>query len=158
MARMELPDDAVAALLERWPVAVLSTQGERGPHAVPVVFAHVGGALWSPIDGKPKRAGELARIRHVRNDPRVSLLLSNYDADWSRLWWLRIDGTAQVRTAPQPIAGAEEASAIAALRRKYPQYERVPLLGAEALLLRIEVGAQRSWCASEAGAAAAREG
>jgi len=158
MARMELSDDAVAALLERWPVAVLSTQGERGPHAVPVVFAHAGGALWSPIDGKPKRAGELARIRHIRNDPRVSLLLSNYDADWSRLWWLRIDGTAHVRTAPQPIAGAEEASAIAALRRKYPQYERVPLLGAEALLLRIAVGAQRSWCASEAAGAAAREG
>jgi PPOX class probable F420-dependent enzyme len=158
MARMELPDDAVAALLERWPVAALSTHGERGPHAVPIVFARAGGALWSAVDGKPKQKGELARIRHIRRDPRVSLLLSNYDADWSRLWWLRVDGTAQIRTAPQPIAGAEEASAVAALRRKYPQYERVPLFGAEALLVRIAIGAQRSWCASEAGAAAARQG
>ena len=144
---MELRDDAIERILEEWPLAVLSTYGARGPHAVPIVFARTEGALWSPIDGKPKRGGELARVRNVRRDPRVSLLFANYEADWSRLWWLRVDGEVEIR-------GADEVAAIAALRRKYPQYERVPLLGPEALLLRIGIRARTSWCASEAGASA----
>jgi len=148
---MELPDDAVERILERWPVAALSTAGDRGPHAVPIVFARAGGALWSPIDGKPKRGGELARIRHIRRDPRVSLLFSHYDEDWTRLWWLRADGEAEIRRAPHDGRGAEE---VAALRRKYPQYARVPVLSADALLLRIGITARRSWCASEEASAA----
>lgn len=151
---MELPDDATLAVLERWPVAALSTSGDRGPHAVPVVFARAGGVLWSPIDGKPKRGGELARIRHIRRDPRVSLLFSHYEDDWTRLWWLRADGAAEIRRAPTEGCGAEEAAALAALRRKYPQYARVALLGPDGLLVRIAVAALRSWCASEEGSAA----
>jgi len=151
---MELLDDAIEAILDRWPVAALATAGDRGPHAVPVVFARAAGALWSPIDGKPKRDGELARIRHIRRDPRVSLLFSHYEADWTRLWWLRADGEAEIRRAPTEGCGAEEAAALAALRRKYPQYEHVALLGPDALLVRIAVTAQRSWCASEEGSAA----
>ncbi len=151
---MELPDETTSRILERWPVATLATISEDGqPHAVPIVFARVGDALWSPIDGKPKRGSELARIRHIRRDPRVSLLFSHYDEDWTLLWWLRVDGEAQIRSAPPDHAGAEETAALAALRRKYPQYARVPVLGPEALLLRIGVTAQRSWCASEAAVA-----
>jgi hypothetical protein len=72
----------------------------------------------------------------------VSLLLANYDEDWTRLWWLRVDGAAELR-------GAGEAAAIAALRGKYPQYERVPVLGPDALLVRIAVRTRTSWCASD---------
>ncbi len=151
---MELTDDAIEAILERWPVAALSTSGDRGPHAVPIVFARAGGALWSPIDGKPKRGGELARIRHIRRDPRVSLLFSHYEEDWALLWWLRVDGRAEIRRAPPEGGGVEQASALAALRRKYPQYARVPLLGPDELLLRIAVTGQRSWGASAAGSEA----
>jgi PPOX class probable F420-dependent enzyme len=150
---MELPDDAVERILERWPVAALSTAGDRGPHAVPIVFARAGGALWSPIDGKPKRGGELARIRHIRRDPRVSLLFSHYDEDWTRLWWLRAEGEAEIRNVSPDGTGADETAAAAALQRKYPQYARVPLLGPDALLLRISVTARRSWCASEEASA-----
>jgi PPOX class probable F420-dependent enzyme len=118
------------------------------------VFARARAALWSPIDGKRKRGGELARVRHVRRDPRVSLLFSHYEEDWTRLWWLRADGEVEIRSAAQPTRGAEEAAAVAALHRKYPQYERIPVLGSDALLLRIAVTSRRSWSASEAGGAA----
>jgi PPOX class probable F420-dependent enzyme len=151
---MELDPQAIDAILDRWPIAALATAGDRGPHTVPIVFARAAGALWSPIDGKPKRSGELARIRHIRRDPRASLLFSNYDEDWTLLWWLRVDGEAEARRAPAAGWPADEADALAALRRKYPQYARVPLLGPDALLLRIGVTRQRSWCASEAGGAA----
>lgn len=151
---MELPPDAIDAILERWPVAALATSGDRGPHAVPIVFARAAGALWSPIDGKPKRGRELARIRNLRRDPRVALLFSHYDDDWKRLWWLRADGEAEIRRVPADDRGGDHELALAALRRKYPQYADVALLGPDALLLRIHVAAYRGWCASEIGAAA----
>jgi PPOX class probable F420-dependent enzyme len=141
---MQLSDGAVEAILERWPMAVLTTLGERGPHAVPIVFARAAGALWSPIDGKPKRGAELTRLRNVRRDPRVSLLFTHYEDDWDRLWWLRADGEAQIRSAND----AQSEPALAALRSKYPQYERTALVGPGAALLRIAIRTQRSWCAS----------
>ena len=155
---MELPDDAIETILERWPVATLTTVAMNGgPHAVPIVFAQSQGSLWSPVDGKPKRGGELARVRHVRRDPRVSLLFTHYQDDWSLLWWLRADGAAEIRNPAHRGRGADEVTAaLAALRLKYPQYERVALLGPEAQLLHIAVTARRSWCAS-AGAVAAIE-
>lgn len=117
---------------------------------MPVVFARHAGALWSPVDAKPKRPDvpDLARVRHVRANPEVSLLLDHYDEDWRRLWWLRVDGRASVVEG----ASADTAAAAAALRAKYPQYARTPLFRDDdaPLLLRIEGQQLRSWAASEA--------
>jgi PPOX class probable F420-dependent enzyme len=145
---VELTPELVDALLERWPVARLATlRGDRRSHLVPVVFARSGGALWSPIDAKPKRAGELVRVRNVRARPQVALLLDHYDADWRRLWWLRVDGRAAVVEGRDPAADPELGAATAALRAKYPQYAEWPLWRAEPVLLRIALERVRSWCA-----------
>lgn len=145
---MKLEAALVDALLERWPVARLATLGPVGPRQVPVVFGRAGGALWSPVDGKPKAGGELARVRHVRADPRVSLLLDHYAEDWRCLWWVAVSGRAGVVEPPDASADREVAGAVAALRAKYPQYASVPLLRPPATLLRIEPLRVRSWCAS----------
>ncbi|MEE9609490.1 MAG: TIGR03668 family PPOX class F420-dependent oxidoreductase [Myxococcota bacterium] len=152
---MRLPDRAIDHLLEAWPAARLATTGPDGrPHLVPVVFAREGGRIWSPVDGKPKAGGVLARVRNVEHDPRVSLLLDHYEADWSRLWWLRIDGEASA-VRPEPgEQGREVAGAVAALRRKYPQYGTVPVLRDPPVLIAVRPTAIRSWCA---GAAAVPE-
>ena len=110
---------------------------------MPIVFARDGGELCSPIDGKPKRGGELARERNLRADPRVALLLDHYEDDWERLWWLRIDGRAERSSARRSTARALEA-----LRAKYPQYARVPLSRGEPRLLRIAIERVSSWRAS----------
>ncbi len=146
---MELESTLVEHLLERWPVARLASVGPAGPHQVPVVFARAGatGTLWSPVDGKPKSGGELARVRHVRADPRVSLLLDQYADDWSRLWWIAIAGRAAVVQPVDASADREVALAVAALRAKYPQYASIDVLREPATLLRIEPASVRSWCA-----------
>lgn len=131
-------EDEIESLLDTWPIARLATvRSDGAPHLVPVVFARAGGALWSPVDGKRKRGGALARVRHVLREPRVSLLLDAYESDWRRLWWLRVDGTASLVHGD---AAAEEA-----LRAKYPQYGATPLYAAEPLLIRIEPIAVASW-------------
>lgn len=149
---MDLPPEALERMLDTWPSARLATSGPRGPHLVPVVFARAGGRLFTPVDGKPKRGGELARVRHVRADSRVSLLLDHYQDDWNRLWWLRVDGFARVLQPAHPAADPEVAAAVAALRAKYPQYQTVPVLGEPPTLLRIAPDRVRSWCAGPAAA------
>ena len=79
-------------------VARLATADLEGrPHLVPIVFALAGETLYSVVDAKPKRTTELRRLRNVRSNPSVSLLVDHYDdADWSALWWVRADGSARV--------------------------------------------------------------
>lgn len=155
---MEIPADAIEAILAHWPVARLAMVGEGGrPALVPVVFARAAGSLWSPVDGKPKRSAQLARLRHVARNPRVALLLDHYDADWTRLWWLRVDATARVRSAPDPDADPELAEAALALREKYPQYASVALFRGEPTLLALTPERTSSWCASPASLGALAE-
>ena len=152
---MQIPDPTIESLLERHPIARLATSAQDGrPHQVPIVFAPVFGTgggwkLWSPVDGKPKSGRELARVSNIRRRPQVSLLLDDYDADWSRLWWLRVDANARVVAPADPEADAEVAAAVDALRAKYPQYESIPMLRDPPTLIELAPVSIRSWCASE---------
>jgi len=155
---VRLPDDAVQRLLDAWPVARLATVGPDGaPHLVPIVFARSHGALFMPIDAKPKGPREPKRIRNLRHEPRVSLLLDAYRDDWTRLWWLRVDGEARV-LQPARESDPEVRDAVAALRRKYPQYDGTPVLRDPPTLVRIEPRRVRSWCAGPEAGPAAPEG
>jgi len=139
---MVLPDAGIERLLGAWPVARLATVAPDGrPHVVPIAFVRHAGALWSPVDGKPKRRGALARLANVAAEPRVAVLLDHYDADWRRLWWIRVDGRAT-------LAGGD-AAVEAALRAKYPQYRETPLYAGAPALLRIVPARITSWAAEE---------
>lgn len=148
---MRLGGAAIARILAGWPVARLATLAPDGrPELVPIAFAESGGMLWSPIDGKPKAGRELGRARNLRHDTRVCLLLDHYDADWERLWWLRLDGRAQLVSG----RGADAARAADALRAKYPRYATgaTPLFAGEPTLIRIEVLRRVGWAASREAA------
>ncbi len=106
-------------------VARLATVRPDGaPHVVPVVFALVGDAVYSAVDGKPKRSRRLQRLANVRADPRCALLVDHYEDDWSRLWWVRADGTAAVVEDP-PAAHP----GVAALVARHPPYRAEPPAG-----------------------------
>jgi PPOX class probable F420-dependent enzyme len=145
---MQLSEDDIAERLESWPVARLASRANDGRlHQVPIVFARSRGRLWSPVDGKAKRGGELARVRNLRVNPQVSLLLDEYCPDWTQLWWIRIDVRAEVLQPASPD-DPEVSAAIAALEAKYPQYASVPLLRAPATLIAFEIGRIASWTAT----------
>lgn len=145
---MELSSETIRDRLDSWPVARLATLGESGcPHLVPIVFARVGECLWSPVDGKPKSGGELARVRNIRARPDVGLLLDEYTSDWKRLWWIRIEGKARVVEPEAPQQDASFLAALEELRKKYPQYEEVPLVQTPPTMLAFDSLQIRSWCA-----------
>jgi PPOX class probable F420-dependent enzyme len=78
-------------------VARLATVGGDGqPHLVPVTFAIDGDLIYTAVDYKPKKSANLRRLRNIRENPRVALLVDHYADDWDELWWVRVDGWANV--------------------------------------------------------------
>src|SRR3989442_6873050 len=101
-------------------VARLATADTHGtPHIVPITFAVDGDTIYFAVDAKPKRTTDLKRLRNIAANPEVAVLVDHYDEDWSRLWWVRIDGTARLLAD-----GAQAVRATDLLAARYPQYRR----------------------------------
>jgi PPOX class probable F420-dependent enzyme len=83
-----------------------------------------GDVLYTAVDHKPKRTRELRRLANIRNDPRVGVLVDRYDDDWSKLWWCRLRGEAEVVTD-----GPEFDRGVEALTEKYDHYRRTRVRG-----------------------------
>jgi PPOX class probable F420-dependent enzyme len=111
---------------------------DRGLDVVPVVFAVRDRRLVLPVDTvKPKRARRLQRLANLERDGRCVVLVSEYDEDWSRLWWVRVHGLA----AETPLTDADGA----ALAERYPQYRRA---GSISSLITVAPAAITGWSAS----------
>lgn len=111
-------------------VGRLATVDASGrPVVVPCCFAVVERAgepvVVSVLDAKPKSVDVmgLARVRNIDANPEVCLTVDLYSDDWNRLRFVQLWGAARV------IQGGsqEAASAIEALRQKYPQYRSMDL-------------------------------
>lgn len=111
------------------PVARLATITPDGlPHLVPVVFAVADTGdhevVYTAVDAKPKTTRRLRRLANIDHTPAVSLLVDHYADDWTRLWWVRVDGVATVHTEGEAVD-----TGYRLLRAKYPQYQSVSLEG-----------------------------
>ena len=106
-------------------VAHLATADREGrPHVIPICFAFDGEELYSPIDEKPKKRLPLLlkRIKNIRENPHVSVVVDRYDDDWRRLAYVLITGRAKVL-----VKGQRHHRAVLLLRRKYPQYRHMAI-------------------------------
>lgn len=132
--------------------AILATIAPDGrPRLVPICFVldPVRPVLYTPLDDKRKRIHDprdLARVRDLLADPRVSVLVDRWEEDWARLAWLRCHGTASLL---EPGAGddGQHRWAIGALRATYPQYatHRLEIRP----LIRVTIERTTSWGAIE---------
>ena len=123
-------------------VARLATASADGrPHIVAFTFALAGDRIVHAVDHKPKRTADLRRLRNVRENPRVSVLVDQYDDDeWERLWWVRADGEARVI---EDEGGRAEP--VRLLREKYRQYRERPPAGP---VIEVRVTRWRGWAYS----------
>ncbi len=137
-------DDWRLAFIQAQRVARLATVGADGqPHVVPIVYAFDGERLYTPLDAKSKRVevNQLRRVRDIRENPRVAVVIDEYDEDWSRLAWVQIRGKAWIVED-----GADYEIGLSLLREKYRQYESMPLAGCP--LIVITVDSVTGWRAS----------
>lgn len=124
-------------------VARLATVGPDGaPHLVPITFAVDGDRILTAIDAKPKRTTTLRRIANLRADPRASVLVDHYVAEWSELWWARGDGRASIVEAGDELEAIRQR-----LRERYRQYAETVLDGPAIV---IDVERWSGWAADAA--------
>jgi PPOX class probable F420-dependent enzyme len=115
-------------------VARMCTVGpDARPHAVPIVFAVEDDTLYSLVDAKPKRSLQLKRLANIAANPRVALLVDQYEEDWRSLWWVRADGVADVVEE-----GPERERAIELVTGKYEQYRDWTTPFGAAVVVRVE--------------------
>ena len=91
---------------------------------IPICFVFDGKHFYSPIDEKPKRAAptKLKRLRNIRENPNVALVIDHYDEDWRKLAYVLVFGKARILQS-----GEKHRRAVKLLRKKYPQYRAMAI-------------------------------
>lgn len=119
------PPLGAVTLLRDGRVAHLATVGPDGrPHVVAICYVFDGENFYSVIDPKPKRVppARLKRLRNIRANPHVCLIVDHYDEDWTNLKYVQVHGRAEILTW-----GDEQQQAVGLLREKYPQYREMAI-------------------------------
>jgi len=124
-------------------IARMATVDKLGkPLVVPICFAFDGSFIYSPIDKKPKSvsADKLKRIRNIINNPNISLVIDEYLENWSMLYYLIIQGTAEIIDE-----GEEYENSLSMLSKKYDQYREMGLESLGAPVIKITPDKIISW-------------
>ena len=122
------------ALIRSARVAHLATADARShPHVIPICFVFDGNYFYSPIDEKPKRTApeKLKRVKNIRENAQVALVVDHYDEDWRKLSYVLVSGKARVL-----LSGASHRKAVTLLRRKYSQYRKMRIDRLPIILIR----------------------
>ena len=137
---------SVAGFISAGRVGHLGTADPAGdPLVVPFCYAWDGQALYSAVDAKPKRLAPraLRRIRNIADNPRVCVVIDEYDEDWSRLRWVIIHGQAEILSdGPDFRRGAE------LLLAKYPQYRAMGLDTRAGVMIKVTPARVSHWSAA----------
>jgi PPOX class probable F420-dependent enzyme len=113
------------------------------PHLVAIVFVVVADTIYTAVDAKPKRTTNLTRLRNIRENPQVSVLVDHYAENWGELWWVRADGSARIVDIAEP----EGQDAVSRLSDRYQQYREQPIPPGP--VIAVDVGTWSAWSATE---------
>ncbi len=122
-------EEDVAQFINAHRVARLATADAAGrPYVIPICYVFDGASFYSAIDAKPKRVDlrQLQRLRNLRANPNVALVIDDYSETWSELAYVLVHGVAEI-IEPNESLAAEQATAIASLRLKYAQYHSMAI-------------------------------
>ena len=92
-----IEDTRIKEIVEKARVARLATvDSECKPHLIPVVFVFDNNCYFIPIDEKHKRSTpeKLRRTKNIRQNSNVVLLIDEYNEDWTKLYFIAIQGNA----------------------------------------------------------------
>jgi PPOX class probable F420-dependent enzyme len=124
-------------------VARLATASKDGqPHVIPFCYAFDGDRFYFVVDEKPKRqtGKPLKRIQNIIENPQVSVVIDDYDDDWTQLAYVLVSGSAVLVEDEQ-----EYDRALSLLRERYPQYRTMDLTFAHNPMVRITPTRVHAW-------------
>ena len=143
-------DHSTQEFIREHRVARLATSDASGqPTVVPICYAFDGECLYVALDEKPKSVpdNELKRVRNIRANPRVAVVVDDYSEDWSQLVYVLISGTAEIISSPENTN--EHRRAVELLRKKYPQYRSMKL--DQRSIIKITPARIKRWAPAEKG-------
>ena len=111
-------------LIKRSKVARLATVDQQShPYVVPIVFVFHKNSFFIPLDEKTKGVNpkKLKRVKNIQKNPKVTLLIDQYQNDWKKLFFLMIHGKASV--IDNNSKTLNEIHKLLVL--KYPQYKKI---------------------------------
>ena len=117
-------------IIDKATVARLATvDSECKPHLIPVVFVYDNDYYFIPIDQKSKRSKpeNLKRIKNIQQNPNVALLIDQYNEDWTKLYFIMIQGKASI-IGGKELEQNEQVlleKAHKLLSAKYVQYQKI---------------------------------
>lgn len=117
-------------------MAHLATADAQGkPNVTPVCYAFTGQYFYIALDMKPKSVSptRLRRVRNIRENPQVALLVDSYYEDWNRLSYVLFGGAATIEEA----GSAHQLAAIPLLKEKYAQYREMPIEERPVIVVRV---------------------
>ena len=127
-------DDAnLKTIINKARIARLATvDSECKPYLIPVVFVFDNDCdcYFIPIDEKTKRSRpeKLKRAKNIQQNPNVALLIDEYNEDWTKLYFIMIQGKASIiggkelEQQNEPLL-LEKAHKL--LSDKYTQYQEI---------------------------------
>ena len=143
-------DQSTLEFIRNHRVGRLATaDGDLRPAVIPICYVFAGERIYTPIDEKPKSvdAGSLKRVRNIKANPSVALVIDDYSEDWGKLVYVLVSGTAEI-ISPSDDA-SEHARAVELLRKKYSQY-RVMAID-ERPIIKITPTRIKRWAPAEKG-------
>lgn len=146
---LELDDDT-RDFIHGHRVARLATADADGqPSVIPVCYVFDRINLYSSLDEKPKRIApaQLKRVRNIKANPRVSVIIDDYSDDWSNLAYVQISGLAEI-IEPGRDDSSEHARAVVMLKEKYTQYRDMAIEARP--IVKITATRIRRWTARDA--------
>jgi len=100
---------------------------------IPVVFVFDNNCYFIPIDEKHKRSTpeKLRRTKNIRHNSNVGLLIDEYCEDWTKLYFIMIQGEASIiggkKLEQNELVLLEKTHKL--LYKKYLQYEKIGVGG-----------------------------
>lgn len=118
--------DAEIAFMQRMRAGRLATADAEGhPYVIPICYAFDSTHFYTPLDEKPKRVEKmrLRRIQNIEARHEATLLIDQYDDDWSQLGYVLIHGRAELLMPSREL----HSHALVLLRERYIQYHTMTL-------------------------------
>jgi PPOX class probable F420-dependent enzyme len=104
--------------------------------------------MYFPIDQKPKTTiAKLKRLKNIKANPQVSVLIDNYSEDWTKLSYVLIYAEAKILSQTEK---SERLLALKLLKKKYPQYRGNGLLLRNSPIVCMKIGRIVAWYAKSA--------
>jgi coenzyme F420-0:L-glutamate ligase/coenzyme F420-1:gamma-L-glutamate ligase len=123
-------DKEILTLIKSARIGRLATASSNlQPYLTPVVFVIEQNSIFIPLDDKPKTiaAEQLKRVKNIRENPRVSLLVDHYEENWKNLWFVMLIGRATLlyQNGKHQTTNEKIIRIQSMLVEKYSQYTKI---------------------------------